>query len=42
MSFGIKWITVEGCGRHLEGDIRGIGGILFYINGGGNVFDNVV
>lgn len=28
---------MEGCGRHLEGDIRAIEGILFYINGGGNV-----
>lgn len=32
---------MEGCGRHLEGHIKAIEGILFHINGGGTVFDNV-
>jgi hypothetical protein len=39
MSFGRKWIKVEGCGRHIGSHIKAIEGILFRINGGGSVID---
>lgn len=41
MSFGRKWIKVEGCGRHQISHIKAIEGILFRINGGGTTFDYV-
>lgn len=33
MSFGRKWIKVEGYGRAIESHIKDVEGILFRING---------